>query len=336
MDEEDITGDVLTYEKDILPMRNYFFDRLASHSSIDPVARARASSTFGKELLGSFAERSKAQEMGEANKTRRLQYEAAVLTLDKARDDAFNRRQMMETFEPFQKDIESILADPSLDSSERKRQLNIYGVKNAKLMEVNDVAAKAFATAQNAVGDDDKKKLTVFDYVRAGGDTKYLQEINPDVAQVDLNQEINPAWMLDRLNKSGIAKERAKEDFEREQERKKKAVALMDETLKDIKTIKLAEPKFGKEGVEADTFDDASSEYKAMAAIEYFGTPEERELFAKSTSAREKLRLVQQAGLRQSKLGLFGEPAPATSSSASSLFTSQKKQPEITISPFVD
>jgi hypothetical protein len=333
MAEEDNNEDILTYEKDIMPLRKSYFENL-SGSKIDPLTRARMSEAYGKELLTSFSERAKAQEMSEVNKNRRLQFETTKLALEQAREDAASKRNMLQAFQPFQQEVDSILNDSTIDSAERKRRLGITGVRNAPLLATNEAAAKAYGAAQLGVGEEEKKKLTVFDYVRSGGDTKFLSEINPDVTKVDINQEINPAWMLDRLNKSAVAKERAAADVKSQRAQQKKSESLLTKTLEDIGTIQLAEQEYGKEGVSADTFKDPSSEYKAISAIEFFGTPEEKEKFNKTTSAKQRLQLVQQAGLRQVKSGVVGQ-AP-TRTTASSLFTSTKPKPEPTISPFVN
>ena len=332
MAEKDPTEDILTYEKDIVPLRKSFFEGLSSQSSLDPLTRARASSVYGQQLLGSFAEQAKVQEMGEINKSRRLAFETAKLDLEKARDDAANRRSMMQSFQPFQEQLDSILQDTSIDSAERKRRIGIQGVKNAGLLAINDVASKAYGAAQLGVGEEDKKKLTVFDYVRSGGDTKYLSEINSDVTKVDINQEVNPAWMLDRLNKSGIAKERQKTVLEEEAKRQTEAKQAVDSLVTGLNTVKLLKPKFGET---ADVFEDEGSAFKVSSVVEALGTPEDIAKFKATPSAKAQWDIARQIGHNYMKAKVGGGSGVATTPTASSLYTTTKTQPAPTISPFV-
>jgi hypothetical protein len=329
---EDITGDILTYEKDIVPLRKSFFEGLSSQSSLDPLTRARASSIYGRQLLGSFTEQAKVQEMGEINKSRRLAFETAKLDLEKARDDAANRRNMMQSVQPFIEQLDSTLQDTSIDSAEKKRRIGIQGVKNAGLLAMNDVASKAYGAAQLGVGEEDKKKLTVFDYVRSGGDTKYLSEINPDVTKVDINQEVNPAWMLDRLNKSGVAKERQKTALEEETKRQTEAKQAVDSLVNGLNTVKLLKPKFGET---ADVFEDEGSAFKVSSVVEALGTPEDIAKFKATPSAKAQWDIARQIGHNYMKAKVGGGSGVATTPTASSLFTTTKTQPAPTISPFV-
>lgn len=335
MAEENTTEDILTYEKDILPLRKQYFDKLSGSKYISPEGQAIMSQSFGRELLGSFAERAQAQGIGEVNMSRRLNFEAAKFQLEKAREEAADKRNMIEAFKPFQQQIDSILQDTNIDSAEKKRQIGIMGVQNAGLLATNDAAAKAMTSAQLGIGDEDKKKLTVFDYVRAGGDTKYLSEINPDVTQVDINQEINPAWMLDRLNKSGIAKERQKTALEEEAKRQAEVKSTIDTLVSDLKTVKIAKPKFGEEGIIADVFEDEGSAYKVSSVVEALGSEEERSKFKATPSAKAQWDIARQIGQRYTQAKVGGGDNTPTTTTAASLFTSSKPKPEPNISPFV-
>jgi len=333
MAEKNDTEDILTYEKDIMPLRKQFFKEASSSKYLTPEAQADVSQQYGKQLMGSFYERAKAQEIGEVNMGRRIGFETAKLTLEQAREDAANKRNMIQSFEPFQKGLDSILNDESLDASERKRQIGIYGVQNSALLATNDAAAKAYGAAQLGVGEDDKKKLTVFDYVRSGGDTKFLSEINPDVTKVDINQEINPAWMLDRLNKSSVAKEKQKTALEEETKRRAEMKSTVDSLVSGLNSVKLAKPEFGEEGKVTDTFEDEGSAFKVYSVVEALGSEEDKAKFKTTPSAKGQWDIARQIGANYIKAKVGGgvaEPA----ATASSLFTSQKKQPEPTISPF--
>jgi hypothetical protein len=333
MAEKNDTEDILTYEKDIMPLRKRFFKEAASSKYLTPEAQADVSQQYGKQLMGSFYERAKAQEIGEVNMGRRIGFETAKLTLEQAREDAANKRNMIQSFEPFQKGLDSILNDESLDSSERKRQIGIYGVRNSGLLATNEVAAKAYGAAQLGVGEEDKKKLTVFDYVRSGGDTKYLAEINPDVTKVDINQEVNPAWMLDRLNKSGLSKERQKNDLEQETKRQAEVKTTVDSLVSGLNSVKIAKPKFGEEDKVVDSFEDEGSAFKVYSVVEALGTEDDKNKFRSTPSAKGQWDIARQIGANYIKAKVGGDTA-APAATASSLFTSQKKQPEPAISPF--
>lgn len=334
MAEGNTTKDILTYEKDIVPLRKQYFDKLSGSKYISPEGQAIMSQSFGQELMGSFASRAKMQEIGEVNMSRRLNFEAAKFELEKAREEAADKRNMIEAFKPFQQQLDSILQDTNIDSAERKRQIGIMGVQNAGLLATNDAAAKAMSSAQLGIGDEDKKKLTVLDYVKSGGDTKYLAEINPDVTKVDINQEVNPAWMLDRLNKSSVSKERQKTALEQESKRATEIKNTIDSLVSDLKTVKIAKPEFGQEGIVADVFDDEGSAFKVSSVVEALGSEEERSKFKATPSARAQWDIARQIGERYTQAKLGGAVGTPTKPTASSLFTSSKQKPESTISPF--
>jgi hypothetical protein len=209
------------------------------------------------------------------------------------------------------------------------------GVRNAGLLATNDAAAKAYGAAQLGVGEEDKKKLTVFDYVRSGGDTKYLSEINPDVTKVDINQEVNPAWMLDRLNKSGLSKERQKTALEQESKRQTEVKNTIDSLVSGLNTVKLAKPKFGQEGEIADVFEDEGSAFKVSSVVEALGSEEDIAKFKATPSAKAQWDIARQIGHNYMKVKVGGGTNTPTQPNASSLYTSSKPKPEPNISPFV-
>lgn len=321
------TDDSFSYEGDIKPLMGSYFNMAANSGA----SGATQLSFLRGQRSRLENEEAKSLEL----KTRGIRFEAAKFELEKAREEAANKRSMLESFQPFQQQIDSILQDPNLDSTERKRQIGIMGVRNAGLLATNDAAAKAYGAAQLGVGEDDKKKLTVFDYVRSGGDTKYLSEINPDVTKVDINQEVNPAWMLDRLNKSGLSKERQKTALEQENKRQTEAKNTIDSLVSGLNTVKLAKPEFGKEGVAADTFEDEGSAFKVSSVVEALGTEEEIAKFKATPSAKAQWDIARQIGHNYMKAKVGGGVSTPTQPTASSLYTSSKPKPEPNISPFV-
>jgi hypothetical protein len=323
MDETE-KSDAFSYAGDIKPLMGKYFGMAVGSGASGPTQLAFLRGQRSR-LEGEEARSLELQ-------TRGIQFEAAKLGLEKARDDAASKRNMIESFKPFQQQIDSILQDTSLDSSERKRQIGIMGVRNAELLATNDAAAKAYGSAQLGVGDEDKKKLTVLDYVKSGGDTKYLAEINPDVTKVDINQEVNPAWMLDRLNKSGVAKERQKSFLEEETKKQTEAKQAVDALVAGLNTVKLTKPEFGKT---VDAFEDEGSAFKVSSVVEALGTPEDITKFKATPSAKAQWDIARQIGHNYMKAKVGGGTGVPTTPSASSLFTTTKTQPAPTISPFV-
>lgn len=322
------TDDSFSYEGDIKPLMGSYFNMAANSGA----SGATQLSFLRSQRSRLENEEAKSLEL----KNRGIRFEAAKFELEKAREEAANKRSMLESFQPFQQQIDSILQDTSLDPAERKRQIGIMGVRNAGLLATNDAAAKAYGAAQLGVGEEDKKKLTVFDYVRSGGDTKYLSEINPDVTKVDINQEVNPAWMLDRLNKSGLSKERQKTALEQESKRQTEVKNTIDSLVSGLNTVKLAKPKFGQEGEIADVFEDEGSAFKVSSVVEALGSEEDIAKFKATPSAKAQWDIARQIGhnYMKVKVGGGGTNTP-TQPNASSLYTSSKPKPEPNISPFV-
>ena len=322
-----------SYENDIKPMQKKYFETTASKET-DPMVRTALLADNRNNLETDFIKRARMEEIGLSNKGREISYQSALVSLDQSRTDAANKRDMLQTLVPFQNQLDGVINDTSIDSSERKRQIGILGVKNAGLLAVNEAAGKAFDSAKIGVGDTENKKLTVFDYVRAGGDTKYLSEINSDVTKVDINQEINPAWMLDRLNKSSVSKQRQKDGLDIEQKKQEQSAAASDKLLNDLSSVKIAKVEFGKTGEEADQFETAGHAFVVNNVINAFGSPEEKEALTKTKSAKAQLDLAISAGQRRMQGKLAGV-VPAAAPSPTSLFTSSAPKPEATISPFV-
>jgi hypothetical protein len=325
MAEDKSTEDSFSYEGDVKPLMRRYFNISSGLSG--PTATA----FFKNRQQILEGETAKTLEL----QTRSLGFETAKLELEKARDDAANKRNMLESLQPFQQQIDSILEDTSIDSAERKRQIGIVGVRNAGLLATNDAAAKAYGAAQLGVGDDTNKKLTIFDYVRSGGDPKYLSEINPDVTKIDINQEINPAWMLDRLNKSGISKERQKNALEQETKRQNEVKSTIDSLVSGLNTVKLAKPQFGQEGEVADVFEDEGSAFKVSSVVEALGSEEDIAKFKETPSAKAQWDIARQIGHNYMKVKVGGGTNTPTQPNASSLYTSSKPKPEPNISPFI-
>lgn len=323
-----------SYENDIKPMQKKYLDSISSRVS-DPLVQTALLADNRNSIESDFIKKAKMEEIGLSNKGREVAYQSALVSLDQSRTDAANKRDMLQTLVPFQNQLDGVINDTSIDSAERKRQIGILGVKNAGLLTINEAAGKAFDAAKIGVGDTENKKLTVFDYVRAGGDTKYLTELNPDVTKVDVNQEINPAWMLDRLNKSSVSKQRQKDGLDIEQKRQEQSTAAADKIISDLGNVKMAKAEGLLPNENADKFDTAGHEFTVRNAVHFFGSPEEQEAFSKAKGAGEQFKIAQSAGQRylQGKMSVGGV-APAAAPSPTSLFTSSAPKPEVPISPF--
>ena len=326
-------ADSFSYEDDIKPMQKKYLDSISSRVS-DPMIRTALLADNRNSIESDFIKKAKMEEIGLSNKSREVAYQSALVSLDQSRSDAANKRDMLQTLVPFQNQLDGVIHDPSIDSSERKRQIGILAVKNAGLLTVNEAAGKAFDAAKIAVGDTENKKLTVFDYVRAGGDTKYLSEISSDVTKVNLNMELNPAWFLDKTNKSAVNKQREKDGLDIEQKKQEQSAAASDKLLNDLSSVKIAKVEFGKTGEVADQFETAGHAFVVNNVINAFGSPEEKEALTKTKSAKAQLDLAISAGQRRMQGKLAGV-VPAAAPSPTSLFTSSAPKPEATISPFV-
>lgn len=315
--------DSFSYENDIMPMQKKYFESTASKVS-DPMVRTALLADNRNIIEGEFIKRAKMEELGMMNRGRELSYQSALVSLDQSRTDAANKRDMIKTMVPFQNRLDSILKDPSIDSVERKRQVGIVAVENAGLLAVNDAASKAFEAAKIGIGDTENKKLTVFDYVRAGGDTKYLSEVSANPADLDLNTELNPAWFLDKTNKSALNKQRQKDDLDIEQKKQEQSNTMSNGLLTSLTGVKL---KASDALTQTDEFDTAGHAFVVANVVSTFGTPEEKASFAKTKSAKAQLDLAVAAGVRQTQKTLaIGGSVPAGPPSPRSLFA--KKKPE--------
>lgn len=319
------------YERDFLPTQRRFFNELAANPKISPQL---ATGILEESRLGAqrgMMQRAAVEQAGMDIKSRQMQFEATKFALETSREDSARKRDMLKSLQPFQQEIEGVLQNPNLATSDKSKELGLIGVRNAGLLEVNPAASKAWNAAQTALVDDKSKKITVFDYVNNGGDAKYLSEISPDPNALDVNAEVSPQWYLDRLSRSKNAQSKIESDSRLQSQVSKDRLELTNKLIDGLKTVKL-----GKDisGAPLDSFEDIGSESTVNTTINLFGSEQDKKKAASTTSAREKFNIATQVSERHLRSFLSGGSGAASGAAPppSSLFSS-KKTPVLPYSP---
>lgn len=149
--------DPLSFERDIAPLSQRFFQRVYGSQNLKPEVKQALMGQYLTTMGQAFEQRKKAAEIDQISRSRELQYQSSLLSLQQAREEAENKRNMLTSLVPFNNQIKAILDDTSLTSDQRKSALGRLAVESAPLITTNPTAATAINAARTSVTEDDQK-----------------------------------------------------------------------------------------------------------------------------------------------------------------------------------
>jgi hypothetical protein len=312
--------DGLSYESDIVPLKQQFFRRSYSEGR-NPVTGSALTSSFSANADSVFKGQQDLRDQLSVARNRELQYETAKFTLEREREKAAEQRDMIKNFVPFQQQLDSIITDDKIDYATRQKEFGRFAVQNAGLLATNPAAATAYNAAARAITPDEKTTFTLGSFVERGGDPRYLQKYLDTLGEpVNENTYIPPfefaKGLGDVIAGSATAAERAKRQVAEERERR----ANMENLFDFAKGAKFFETKGGL--VDETKFDSPISEAAIREIIAVHGSPEEQKA-AVGKTAKELIDIA--APIMTAELSGRRKASTNVAGSVRSGFTSKPK-----------
>lgn len=282
----------LSYETDIAPLKQQYFQKVFGDSRLNPNAAAMLSSQFSGQLNQTYAGQQEIRDKDSVAKLREQQYASTKLTLEREKEKAQRERSMLTELMPLQQQLLGVSNDNSLSSDQKLKVYGQIGVQNAGLFAVNPAASTAYNAAIQSITKDTKPQLTLGNYINSGGDVKYLKGFL-DSRKGQPVDENTPIPALEIAGALGSSKrditERDSLNKELRAQRKKQQegeTAL----LNDAKAAGFFKTETGT--IDESKFDKPMSEAAVKFVIDSYGTAEERKS-ATGKSAKDLISLAQ-------------------------------------------
>jgi len=264
----------LSYEGDIAPLKQQYFQQVFSDPRLNPRAAAALSSQFSASVDKSFAQRQELQDRASVTRSRELQFETAKFTLEREREKAARERSSMTELAPLLATFDSIIKDPTTDNKTKSILIGQTATQQSPLIAQSPAARIAYDATVRSLTPEDRpdQKFTLGSYIWQGGDPANLPaglEDNPAI-------ELSPLTYATAMQKSkkdigeSIARSEASAaQTKREQSQIDKAIAAIGSAVTKKKYNRVNEP--------------TGTEFEAPAvrgAFDYlinrFGTAEEK------------------------------------------------------------
>jgi hypothetical protein len=280
----------LSYERDVMPLKRQFFSSLLSNPKMSGYVRNKLAMANSDALDQSFATQKKLSTVDEEQerKSRKLQYEASLLNLQTARDKAAREREQINSFLPFQQELDAIVSNPELGSDEKTHLVGRHGMKYGNLLAFNEAASQAFSAARLALTPSKQDAITGYDYWRDGGDPDFIEEYGRSIGRpIEATTPIPPDVAM-RGKQQAIARQNAlKQQLAAEKEAKDTRDGAVNAVLANAGKASLLADEYSTQ----DKFKGTSDEANISNLVSLLGTPEENAALAKTTSPSEKLKI---------------------------------------------
>lgn len=311
------------YEREFLPTQSKFFDRLASNPKIDPYI---ASGILRENRLlaqKDFMQRAAVEQAGMDIKARQMQFESAKFTLDQAREEAARKRDMFTGLSQLQSELNPIMSDPNLDSSQRKQAYGQLGVKYAGQAALNPAIANALNAANSSLTNQPKDRVSKLDYFNAGADPNVLAQYESTLgrslaANEDVPVDVYGAGLYAGKELKRSEEIKARMGMEALQQKQAGINTVLDTVIKGKLEKNPMDPM-----KPSNIFDSPATEQAALETVTQFGTPEEQQLFQKGT-AIDKLNIGQGIAIGIKSGRRLAAPPKPTGFNFRSPFTSPK------------
>ena len=283
----------LSYERDIAPLQQKFFRSVVGNPRIRPEVAGNMSLQFSAGLGEQLAQQQKRAEFEDVRRSRQLQYDTALFSLDREREKAARERNMLTSLAPLQAELDNVLSDPNTDYYAKQRSLGQIGVKHAPLFAVNQAADTAFRAAQTGLVREPKPDLTAASYATSGGHYGYLKDYEKKIGRpLQPEDQLPLSVFAEGLEATrtgvGISAAKMRSIAAADELRQRKADSLIGLVTK----AKPAEPDklTGKSNPNA--LDSPMSLAAVDGLIATYGTPAERRAAA-AQNAAQRMELAQ-------------------------------------------
>lgn len=321
----DYVPEDVSYERDFAPLAQKYFQQTRGMSR---VARSRSFNEAADKLEGAYINRAQIRGIDEQSRNRRVDYDRSLFALESARDNARKEREHVNEIAPIQAELLGISADPSKTAAQRRRELGVFGVRNATLLTKNPIAESMYRSALNGAVDDreDNAKFTVEKWISSsrGMDDGYLKEVETRLGRpLRLDDELPVSEVIPRLSNLNKKLMEDKDKADRADSSARLREKAREETFGRISRIEIvpgtsvADAKTGKATMGPSTLKDPTDDVIISSIIDSAGSPEER-MAASELPLEERLRLAKkiQVEIGLGKRNPGGTPAGPTKGTA--------------------
>jgi hypothetical protein len=265
----------LSYEGDIAPLKQQYFQQVFSDPRLNPRAAAALSSQFSASVDKSFAQRQELQDRASVTRSRELQFETAKFTLEREREKAARERSSMTELAPLLATFDSIIKDPTTDNKTKSILIGQTATQQSPLIAQSPAARIAYDATVRSLTPEDRPEtnFTLGSYILQGGDTSFLPaglEDSPTVSISPLTYATGIRKTKQAYGESIARSEASAAQTKREQSQIDKAIAAIGSAV--------TKPKYAEGSSKA-----VGAEFESPAVrgsfdylINRFGTPEEK------------------------------------------------------------
>lgn len=271
----------LSYEGDIAPLKQQYFQQVFADPRLNPRAAAALSSQFSAEADKAFAQRQELQDRASVTRSRELQFESAKFSLEREREKAARERSNLNELAPLLATFDAITKDPTTDYKTKSMLIGQTASQKSNLLATDPAARIAYDATVRGLTPEVKPEqdFTLGSYILQGGDPAFLPAGLADQPTV----AISPLTYASGIKKSkqvygqSIAEGKASlAQATRQQEQLDKAISAIGRAV--------IKPTY-TQGTKEATFEAPAVKGSFDYLINTYGTPEEQELAKKGDAA---------------------------------------------------
>jgi hypothetical protein len=317
----------LTFERDIAPLKQQYFQQVMADPRMSFGAKMRASQMVSGAVDAGYTE---ARKVAEADREARqqaglrdLQFKQTLFNLQKARDDAEQERRSVETFAPLAQQLSAITADPNKPVEDASRELSQFGINYAPVLATNKPLDIAYRSAmQSLSGRQKPQTFTLGSVINSGVSIADLKEAHLQAGlpfnSSDINTNLNPEVFSNIMQ---IQKKRqAEQEFQTKQLAKQEAAAEKEQSrvMDDLRNVKFTEFNASAEsGMQPEEFVPEMTPQSSVIVsriINQYGTEEDKKAYAKLVEENKAILKQNRDSLAAKRADSTGKmPAPMLS-----------------------
>lgn len=293
-------GESVSYEKDFAPLAQRHFRAAYGGRYRNPRMASTVFNETADALEGAYARRAQIRALDDQSMSRRVDIQSSLFALESARAKARREREMLDNLAPVQAELDTILNDPELDGTTRRRAIASYAVRNAGLLSTNPAARTAYEAANRGIeareSETAAKRYTARDFLVAtqGAGAPMLNDLAKEWGRPVMPDDDIPfnraAEFMNALGEKNAKDKAAARALAAEaKERQSRETRLLGQ----LDRVKLGEPSYDpKTKVQLPpNYENSADGSVVDTVILNFGTAEERKNLPKLT-AEERLRLA--------------------------------------------
>ena len=274
----------LSYEGDIAPQKQQYFQQVFADPRLNPRAAAALSSQFSAEADKAFAQRQELQDRASVTRSRELQFESAKFSLEREREKAARERNNLTELAPLIATFDAITKDPTTDYKTKSMLIGQAASQKSEVLSRNPAARITYDATVRSLTPDDRPEqdFTLGGYILKGGSTAFLPAglaDQPDAVLSPLAFASGIEQTTQAKLKSMAESEARAKQTTRQQEQLDKAISAISKAVIKPNLTR------GSEKATGATFEAPAVKGSFDYLIDTYGTLEEQELAKKGDAA---------------------------------------------------